>query len=51
VEPLKVADGYIDVPQAPGFGIELNLDAIAQFAPNRWHRPFYSNTDGSLAYQ
>ena len=26
-------------------------DAIAQFTPNRWHRPFHSNTDGSLAYQ
>ena len=51
VEPLKVTDGYIDVPQASGFGIELNLDAIKQFTPNRWHRPFHLNTDGSLAFQ
>ena len=51
VEPLKVTNGYIDVPQAPGFGIELNLDAIEQYPPIRWHRPFPINTDGSLGFQ
>jgi len=51
VEPLKVTDGYIDVPQAPGFGVELNLDAIKQNQPIRWHRPFPVNTDGSLGFQ
>lgn len=51
VQPLKVTDGYIDVPQAPGFGIELNLDAIAANPPIAWHRPFPINTDGSLGFQ
>jgi galactonate dehydratase len=51
VEPLRVTNGYIDVPNAPGFGIELNLEAIETFTPNRWHRPFPQNTDGSLAFQ
>ena len=51
LEPLKVTNGYIEVPRAPGFGIELNLEAIAGFPPNRWHRPFPINTDGSLAFQ
>jgi galactonate dehydratase len=51
LEPLKVTNGHIDVPEAPGFGIELNLEAIAGFPPNRWHRPFPTNTDGSLAFQ
>jgi galactonate dehydratase len=51
LEPLKVTNGHIEVPRAPGFGIELNLDAIQGFPPNRWHRPFPTNTDGSLAFQ
>ncbi|MFN8633428.1 MAG: galactonate dehydratase [Chloroflexota bacterium] len=51
VEPLKVTNGYIDVPDAPGLGVELNLDAIKEYAPIRWHRPFPTNTDGSLAFQ
>ena len=51
VEPLKVTSGYIDVPQAPGFGIELNLDAIKGYPMARWHRPFPINTDGSLGLQ
>ena len=51
LEPLMVTNGYIDVPQAPGFGIELNLEAIETFTPNRWHRPFPINTDGSLGFQ
>jgi galactonate dehydratase len=51
VEPLKVTNGYIDVPEAPGFGIELNLDAIQKLEPARWHRPFPINIDGSLGFQ
>ena len=51
VEPLAVKDGYIDVPQGPGFGIELNLDAIKSNQPIKWHRPFPINTDGSLGFQ
>jgi galactonate dehydratase len=51
LEPLKVTNGYIDVPEATGFGIELNLEAIRTFTPNCWHRPFPINADGSLAFQ
>jgi galactonate dehydratase len=51
IEPLTVTDGYIDVPEAPGFGVELNLEAIEMFTPNRWHRPFPIAADGSLAFQ
>lgn len=51
VEPLKVTDGYIDVPTAPGLGVELNLDAFEKYPSARWHRPFPMNTDGSLGFQ
>jgi len=50
-EPMKVTEGYIEVPQKPGFGIELNLDAFEKYPMARWHRPFLIATDGSLAYQ
>jgi galactonate dehydratase len=49
--PMQVTDGYIEVPQKPGFGIELNLDAFEKYPMARWHRPFLIATDGSLAYQ
>jgi galactonate dehydratase len=29
-EPLKVVDGHIPIPTAPGLGIELDFDAIAE---------------------
>ena len=48
---MKVMDGYVEVPQKPGFGIELNLDAFEKYPMARWHRPFLIATDGSLAYQ
>jgi galactonate dehydratase len=50
-EPMKVVEGYVEVPQKPGFGIELNLDAFEKYPMARWHRPFLIATDGSLAYQ
>jgi glucarate dehydratase len=27
-EPLKIKDGYIDVPKKPGLGIELDMEAV-----------------------
>ncbi|NWA09183.1 glucarate dehydratase [Pseudomonas gingeri] len=29
-EPLQIVDGFIQVPQKPGLGIELDLDAVAR---------------------
>jgi len=26
--PVKVVDGYIDIPEAPGLGIDLNIEEI-----------------------
>ncbi|MDN5927584.1 MAG: mandelate racemase/muconate lactonizing enzyme family protein [Hyphomicrobiales bacterium] len=33
---LKVADGFADVPQGPGLGIEVDEDAIAKYASGSW---------------
>ena len=31
VEPLQVVDGYIELPEAPGLGIELDEEALARY--------------------
>ena len=50
-EPVKLVDGYLELPQSPGLGIDLNLDALAAQPGRSWHRPFLLRPDGSLAYQ
>jgi len=34
-EPLKVEDGYLELPTGPGLGVELNMDAVRKYA---WER-------------
>ncbi|MCC2686635.1 MAG: dgoD 3, partial [Paenibacillaceae bacterium] len=29
--PLKFEDGYLEVPEGPGLGIEINEEALAEF--------------------
>ncbi len=50
-EPVPLVDGFLEVPDVPGLGIELNLDFITsqEYTPWRRHQPY--RTDGSLAYQ
>lgn len=31
-EPLEVEDGYVQVPEGPGFGIELDTDVVEDHA-------------------
>ena len=49
-EPLMVKNGYIDVPNKPGFGIELNEEAFKHYPPKPWHRAFDYRADGSVAF-
>jgi L-alanine-DL-glutamate epimerase-like enolase superfamily enzyme len=30
-QKLRAKDGYLDIPQEPGLGIDLNEEAIAKF--------------------
>jgi len=50
VEPLRVEDGYIAVPDAPGWGVELNEEALSKYPYQPWHRGFSYREDGSVAY-
>lgn len=49
-EPLMVKDGYIPLPNQPGFGIELNEEAFKHYPPKPWHRAFDYRADGSVAF-
>jgi galactonate dehydratase len=49
-EPLMVKDGYIPVPNKPGFGVELNEEAFKHYPPKPWRRGFDYRADGSVAY-
>jgi L-alanine-DL-glutamate epimerase-like enolase superfamily enzyme len=32
-EPLRYADGHLDVPQGPGLGVSLDDAAVRRFSP------------------
>ena len=49
-EPLMVKDGYIPVPNKPGFGVELNEEAFRHYPPKPWRRAFEYRADGSVGF-
>ncbi|HXF60713.1 MAG TPA: galactonate dehydratase [Caldilineaceae bacterium] len=50
-EPVRLVDGYLELPDKPGLGIDLNMDAVERYPFRSWHRPFPLRPDGSLSYQ
>lgn len=51
LEPIKRDGGYLELPQDPGLGIELNEKAFPGNPLKKWHRPFVIEPDGNIAYQ
>ena len=47
----KLVDGYLELPERPGLGIDLNWDVLEKYPFQSWHRPFSYREDSSLAYQ
>jgi galactonate dehydratase len=48
-EPYRMVDGYLELPDVPGFGIELN-EAYFQAHPYKpWRRATPTRPDGSVA--
>lgn len=48
-KPFQVRDGFVDIPTAPGLGIELDDDAIADKLDHDWrNRETYDVDDGSV---
>jgi len=50
-EPMKLVNGYLELPERPGLGLDLNEEAFAGHTYVPWHRPFPWRKDGSLAFQ
>jgi galactonate dehydratase len=48
---FKFADGFVQIPQGPGLGIDINEDAVRQRAAegHRWRNPIWRHPDGSIA--
>ena len=44
-------DGYVDIPQKPGLGIEINEEVVIERAKigHRWRNPLWNHADGSIA--
>lgn len=49
-EPMRLKDGYLELPTRPGLGIDLNEEAFAKYPYRTWHRGFPSRADGSMAF-
>ena len=48
-QPFRLEDGYIPLPTAPGLGIELDEDALADKIGHDWKNPeMYDADDGSV---
>jgi galactonate dehydratase len=51
-EPLMVKkDGYVDIPNKPGWGVELNEEAFKSMPPQPWRRGTNFRADGSPYFQ
>lgn len=50
-DPMRLVNGYLELPERPGLGIDLNWDRLDAFPFRSWHRAFPYREDGSLAYQ
>ena len=50
LEPMKLKDGYLEIPDAPGLGIELNLETVRKFPPKPWRRPPAFQADGAVGF-
>ena len=48
---LHFSAGYVDIPQGPGLGIEINEDYVIERSKvgHRWHNPLRQHADGSIA--
>lgn len=50
-EPIMVKNGYVDIPNKPGWGVELNEEAFQFMPPSPWRRTTGYRADGSIAWE
>jgi len=47
-EPFKMVSGYVEVPEGPGLGIELDDEAVEDKLGHDWRSPMLFHEDGSV---
>jgi galactonate dehydratase len=50
LEPMKLNDGYLEIPDSPGLGIELNEKALEKYPPKPWRRGPVFESDGNIGF-
>lgn len=50
LEPIKFKDGYLEIPDRPGLGIELDIKAIEKYPAKPWRRGLVVETDGNIGW-
>lgn len=50
-EPISLQAGFLEIPDTPGWGVELNAGILESAPYVSWHRPHPWREDGALAYQ
>ena len=48
-EPFEFKDGFVNLPQGPGLGIELDEEALADKIGHDWHNPELYHPDDGMA--
>jgi galactonate dehydratase len=46
-DPILVKNGYLEIPNKPGWGYEVNQEAFRRYPPKPWHRGFAYRADGA----
>ena len=47
MDPILVKDGYLPIPDKPGWGYEINEEAFSKYPAKPWHRGFAFGADGA----
>ncbi len=50
-KPLTLVDGYLEIPETAGLGIELNEKAFAGRPLKKWRRSLVVGADGNIGFQ
>jgi len=45
-----VKDGYLAIPDKPGWGYEMDEEAFKRMPPRPWHRAFEFQRDGAPGF-
>jgi galactonate dehydratase len=48
---FRYEEGFVEIPQGPGLGIEVNEEVVRKMAAegHDWHNPIWRHKDGSIA--